>query len=126
KNVEAETELIGELLELSRIKTRRQKMEPMDLENLVRELGGMFEEDLRSKQIQLVLDTPLPQLTAEKARIRQVFQNLIDNAIKYMGSGQVREIHVGCNLRPDEAQFYVRDTGAGIEPEDIDKVFNVF
>jgi signal transduction histidine kinase len=126
KNVEVETDLIGELLELSRIKTRRQKMEPMDLENMVRELGGMFEEDLRSKQIQLVLDTPLPQLTAERARIRQVFQNLIDNAIKYMGSGPVREIHVGCDLQPDEAHFYVRDTGAGIEPEDVDKVFNVF
>ena len=37
-----------------------------------------------------------------------------------------KEIHVGCSVRPNEAEFYVRDTGIGIEPEDIDKVFFVF
>jgi signal transduction histidine kinase len=64
-----------------------------------------------------------------------VFQNLIDNAIKYMGEGSpaggaetgpVKEIHVGCTVRADEAEFYVRDTGIGIEQEDLDKVFRVF
>jgi signal transduction histidine kinase len=63
---------------------------------------------------------------AERARIRQVFQNLIDNAIKYMGDRPVREIHVGAVSGADETTFYVRDTGIGIEPEDIDKVFHIF
>ncbi|HSV14809.1 MAG TPA: HAMP domain-containing protein, partial [Tepidisphaeraceae bacterium] len=80
KNVEAETDLIGELLELSRIKSRRLKLEPVDLDALVRDIGEVFEEDLRSRGIQLMLDAPLPVITVEKARIRQVFQNLIDNA----------------------------------------------
>src|SRR5205085_4930750 len=87
KNVQVETDLISELLELSRIKTRRQKMETVDLRHMVEELGGMFENDLKSKQIQLIVDTPLPSLSCERARLRQVFQNLIDNAIKYMGDG---------------------------------------
>jgi signal transduction histidine kinase len=51
---------------------------------------------------------------------------LIDNAIKYMGDGETREIHVGCKVRATEAEFYVRDTGLGIDPEDLDKVFYVF
>jgi len=125
-NVDVETDLIAELLELSRIKTRRQKMEPVELESLVWELRGMFESDLKGRAIDLIVDTPLPVLNAERARVRQVFQNLIDNAIKYMGDGPLRQIHVGCVAHVTEAEFYVRDTGIGIEPEDLDKVFFVF
>ena len=150
KNVEVETDLISELLELSRIRTHRQQTEPVDVGALVGELAGVFENDLRTRQISLVIDTPLPTLDCERARMRQVFQNLIDNAIKYMGGGSSevgvqssesntgpnpselrtpncpKEIHVGCTVRADEAEFYVRDTGIGIEPEDLDKVFFVF
>ena len=127
KNVAVETDLISELLELSRIKTRRQTMELVDTETIVHDLEGVLEEDLRSKEIKVILDTPLPRLTAERARVRQVFQNLIDNAIKYMGDRPTKEIHVGAiTTDPSEAKFYVRDTGIGIEPEDIDKVFHIF
>jgi signal transduction histidine kinase len=55
-----------------------------------------------------------------------VFQNLVDNAIKYMGEGPRKEIHVGCAPAVDAVEFYVRDTGIGIEAADIDKVFVVF
>jgi signal transduction histidine kinase len=136
KNVEVETDLIGELLELSRIKTRRQKIETVDLNAVLKELGDVFAQDLESRQIRLVVDAPLPALDCERARLRQVFQNLIDNAIKYMGEGSpaegseglagVKEIHVGCTVRADEAEFYVRDTGIGIETDDLDKLFRVF
>lgn len=126
KNVDVGSDLINELLELSRIKTRRQTMELVETERMVWELRGMFENDLRTKHIDLVVDTVLPNLFAEKARMRQVFQNLIDNAIKYMGERPLREIHVGCKLTQAEAEFYVRDTGTGIPAEDIDKVFFVF
>lgn len=125
-NVDVETDLISELLELSRIKTRRQKMEVVDTGQLIWELRGLFENDLKSRGIDLVVDSQLPMLNGERARIRQVFQNLIDNAIKYMGDKSQREIHVGCQLRANEAEFYVRDTGLGIDPEDVEKVFFVF
>lgn len=126
KNVEVETDLISELLELSRIKTRRQKMELVEIEALVWEVRGLFENDLRTRGIDLVVDTSLPVLNCERARMRQVFQNLIDNAIKYMGDRDQREIHVGCTINLTEAEFYVRDTGIGIDPEDLDMVFHVF
>ncbi|HWE96982.1 MAG TPA: ATP-binding protein [Tepidisphaeraceae bacterium] len=134
KNVDVETSLISELLELSRIKSRRQKAEDVEIGELVREVAGVFEEDLSAHAIRFVVDSPLPVLHCERARLRQVFQNLIDNAIKYMGEGSKRsgeglprkEIHVGCLARDDEAEFYVEDTGIGIEPEERDKVFYVF
>jgi signal transduction histidine kinase len=121
-----ETDLISELLELSRIKSRRQKMEYVDAEAICKDLGDVFDNDLRTRNIMLILDTHLPPITGERSRIRQVLQNLIDNAIKYMGDGQLREIHVGCAMAPTHAEFYVRDTGMGIEQEEIPKVFNVF
>jgi signal transduction histidine kinase len=126
KNVEAETDLISELLELSRIKTRRQKMEMVEIGPLVRELEGIFESDLKGRGIALSIDNPLPVLHGEKARFRQIFQNLIDNAVKYMGEGSVKEIHIGCHVRATEAEFYVRDTGLGIDPEDIERIFFIF
>jgi len=125
-NVEVETALIGELLELSRIKSRRQQPVPVEIGAMLSDLADIFEADLNSRQIALIIDTPMPVIVAERPRLRQIFQNLIDNAIKYMGDGPHREIHVGAAVRHDEAEFYVRDTGMGIEPEDLDKVFRVF
>jgi signal transduction histidine kinase len=126
KNVEAETDLIAELLELSRIKTRRQKMEMVEIGPLVRELEDIFESDLKNGNISLLIDNPLPILNGERARFRQIFQNLIDNAIKYMGDGSTREIHIGCAIRLTEAEFYVRDTGLGIDADDLSRIFYVF
>jgi signal transduction histidine kinase len=126
KNVEIETDLIGELLELSRIKTRRLKLEPANIQEIVTDLKGVFESDLKGRGIEMVIDTPMPVLVCERSRLRQVFQNLVDNAIKYMGDGAKREIHIGCQTKLTEVEFYVRDTGVGIDPDDLDKVFFVF
>jgi signal transduction histidine kinase len=126
KNVKVESDLISELLELSRIKTRRQKMEIVEIRGMILDLEGMFENDLKSRDIELIIDTAMPRLNCERARIRQVFQNLIDNAIKYMGDGPNREIHIGCHVNADEARFYVRDTGIGIEADELSKVFVIF
>jgi signal transduction histidine kinase len=125
-NVDVEADLIGELLELSRIKTRRQTMEPVEVDRVIEELRAMLENDLKSKAISLIVDTALPVLSAEKMRVRQLFQNLIDNAIKYMGDSATREIHVGCRMLASEAEFYVSDTGIGIDPDELDKVFLIF
>ncbi len=126
KNVEAETDLICELLELSRIKTRRHKMEMVNLDSLVREMVECFEPELREKDINIEIETPLPSLMCERMRLRQVFQNLLDNAIKYMGDGPERKIRIGAVETPGGFSFYVSDTGIGIHPDDVQKVFYVF
>ncbi len=101
-------------------------MQMIETSALISEIEEMFESDLRDRQIAFIVDTPLPILHGERSRFRQLFQNLIDNAIKYMSDGPVREIHVGCQVHPTEAEFYVRDTGMGIDVEDQTKVFYVF
>lgn len=126
KNVEHETSLISELLELSRIKTRREQLEPVKLEELMWELRGLFENDLRERGIELIIESRLPTLHAERARIRQIFQNLVDNAIKYMGESHDRRIVIGARIGRSETEFWVRDSGQGIAPEDIGRIFYVF
>lgn len=127
-NVEMETSLIAELLELSRIRTRRQKTELIDTNQMLIQLREMFEEDLRARSIDLIIETPLPAIEGEKLRLRQVFQNLIDNAIKYIGGrdDRPRRIVVGCNMKLTEAEFFVKDNGIGIHADELDKVFLVF
>jgi signal transduction histidine kinase len=134
KNVEVETGLISELLELSKIKTGRQRIAQVDLNPLVREVAGVFEGDLQSRGIRFVVETQLPVLRCERPRMRQVFANLIDNAIKYMGDGTpscvdrqpMKEIRVGATVRDDEVELYVQDTGMGIDDDDRETIFYVF
>lgn len=124
--MQAETDLISELLELSRIKTRRGVLKPVDMHALVQHLAEIFDNDLKTRNIELIVETPLPVLHCESARIGQVLQNLIDNAIKYMDEKPQKSIRIGCTVWMDEAEFYVRDNGMGIEPEDQEKIFYVF
>ena len=149
KNVEVETGLIGELLELSRIKSRRQKTERVAIGAVVGEVGELVAQDLETRGVTFAVDADLPTLICERARLRQVFQNLVDNAIKYMGDGstlealqaaghpvaagaagpdgRVRAIHVGCRAAAgDTVEFYVRDTGTGIDEADLGNLFRVF
>ncbi len=126
-NVKAENELVADLLELSRIRSQRGKRHVLDLNQKLRGIAETLSYDLEHKRIELIIDAPLPHIEAERNRFRQVFQNLIDNAIKYMPpDAAVREIHVGLHEGPDGPVFYVRDTGAGIEPRDHQTIFQLF
>jgi len=58
--------------------------------------------------------------------MRQVFQNLIDNAVKYMGERLDGRIEIGYERVDEMHQFHVADNGPGIAPEDQDRIFRVF
>jgi len=75
------------------------ELETVELDPLVRELGEVFDDDLRTKGSSWCWISACRPLRCEKARLRQVFQNLIDNAVKYMGDGPLKEIHIGCQVR---------------------------
>ncbi len=126
KNVEAECELINELLELSRIKTRREKIELVCLDRLVRDLAGQFSNDLEIRGIALTVERPLPRMYCAKSRLRQVFQNLLDNAIKYMRPDGEKRISINYARENGEILFSVSDTGIGIEEADMAQLFHVF
>jgi len=129
-NAKTETDLLADLLELSRIRTSVGKVTAVDTDELVRDIVDTLEYDIEAKHIDVQLD-PLPVLHGDRSRIRQVFQNLIDNAVKYMPApekAQVRRIHIGAQRDDDRITptLFVRDTGRGINEKDHQRVFQVF
>ncbi|MCL2648171.1 MAG: HAMP domain-containing histidine kinase [Phycisphaerales bacterium] len=125
-NVATQSELINELLELSRIRTRREKIEQVDLHELLTAVADSFAGDIETKRITLTINGRLPVMKCEKARLRQVFQNLIDNAIKYMREDGPRTIGVSVRWEPQEVVISVEDTGMGIAANEIANLFHVF
>ncbi len=119
-------ELIGELLELSRIRTRQPELVEANIGEIVRSVADSLTGDIERKSIDVRVVDDWPTIRCEKARIRQVFQNLIDNAVKYMGDRADGYVEVGWREEPERYVFHVKDNGVGIAPEDVEKVFHVF
>lgn len=125
-NAKAQSELIADLLELSHLRQRPGRRERVDVGQVVRQLRDQLAFDLEKRGITLEIADDLPTITAERNRIRQVFQNLLDNAIKYMGDRPVKRIRVWGQRVEEGYRFTVSDTGPGIAEQDREKVFQVF
>jgi len=125
-NVDQETSLIAELLELSRIRTRPQKRENVQMGELLRTVAETFDYELKSRGIRLELAEDMPVVHAERSRIRAIFQNLIDNAIKYMHRPEGGWIRVEYRPNGRMHEFAVSDNGPGVKPDEHERIFCVF
>jgi signal transduction histidine kinase len=68
----------------------------------------------------------LPTVYCDRVRITQVLQNLIDNAVKFMGKGLQPQIWIGQQTIENQLVFFVRDNGMGILPEYQNRIFGLF
>ncbi len=125
KNAELMERLISDLLELSRIGRVTHTAQKVDLRMLVSGICEDMGRRSKEKKISFVVGE-LPVVHCEKDRITQLFINLIDNAVKYIGSPEEPKIEVACEDKGDEWQFYVRDNGIGIPREYHAKLFQMF
>ncbi|MFQ5795414.1 MAG: ATP-binding protein [Candidatus Bipolaricaulia bacterium] len=121
-------QLIEELLELSRLGRVTNLPEPVDFTVLVNEVLETFATEIKERKIAVTVAPDLPTLSVYRSRMAEVFENLISNAIKYMGDQPKPEIEVGCEPTGTETEvrFYVRDNGVGIDPAYHDQVFELF
>ncbi len=126
RNVGKLTDLIGDLLELSRIKSRRLPFTWVKISDLINEVWGLFEFQVEQKGFALHLPESLPRMYVEKTRIKQIFHNLFDNTIKYVGDRKEPKIRVTYRDDPSHYCFSVADNGQGISPEDQGILFHVF
>lgn len=119
-------ELIDNLLDMSQVEAGglRIAREPVQLRRPVRE--AVEQAQRRTEAHWFVVDMPaeLPRVWADPRRIRQVLNNLLENAVKY--SPQGGQIMVACEVRGDVVMVSVADQGQGIPPEDMERVFDRF
>jgi PAS domain S-box-containing protein len=118
-------QIILDLLEFSRVGRADDKEDNIDLNELVDEIKILFRKQIREKNA-VISSNDLPLMRANKSPIRQVFQNLIENALKFMDKDQAAQIKITCTELQDHWQFAVRDNGIGIEREYFDKIFIIF
>jgi PAS domain S-box-containing protein len=125
-NVAVQNGLIQDLLELSHIKTRRGKLQQTDIHAMLREMADQFSFDLEKKSGRIDLNGEFPVVWCETNRIRQVFQNLFDNAIKYAHPNRPLQIAVIGQQDDGKCRFTVSDNGIGMRKEDTESIFFVF
>jgi signal transduction histidine kinase len=117
--------LLSDLLEFSRIGRIVNPPEEIDLVLLTREVLFALESQIRSHNIQVHIYN-LPHLYADRVRMREVMQNLLENAARYMGEQQTPVIEVGMREQGDQPVIFVKDNGIGIDPKYHTRIFGLF
>lgn len=120
------TRLLNGLLELSRVGRIMSEPSQIDMNRLVSSCLAQLAGSLTQKQVEVVLQPGLPAVRGDAQRISAALQNLIENAIKYMGSQLAPRIEIGARVDGTETVFYVGDNGVGIDPQHHEKVFGLF
>ncbi len=118
--------LLTELLELSRIGRIINPPVEIDTVRLIQDALDSVDARIRSRSVDIKITSDLPTLYGDRVRLREVFENLIDNAIKYMGEQPDPVVEVGSRNYKDGLVFYVKDNGSGIEEEYHERVFRLF
>lgn len=118
--------LLDELLELARAGRVIHTLHEVDLAEVAREAVGQVAGRIRQRGIDVVIASDLPVVMGDRQRLLQVLENLVDNAVKFMGDTPRPRIAIGWRQRAGERVFYVRDNGTGIDPRYHVKVFGLF
>ena len=127
RNVEKDMELVNEILEISKVKSRKLVMEKVDLNKLIFSIFENFNHELQEKKIKVKIQEKFPIIYFDRFIINQILQNLIDNAIKYIHKkSEVRSIELKWRYVHNKLAFAIGDSGIGIPPEDLDKIFSIF
>jgi signal transduction histidine kinase len=118
--------IINDILDMSKIETGKMELvcTEYDVPSLISDTTNTNMVHIGSKLINFILelDENLPsRLIGDELRIRQVLNNLLSNAIKYTDEGMVK---MSVNFSDDFLHFIVTDTGQGMKPEDLQKLFS--
>ncbi len=120
--------LIEDLLILSRLESQDVPMdsEPIDIYKLIASITEGFKKHAQDKGITLSIkkDGRVPDVLGDRVRLEQVMVNLLDNAIKYTPQGGKVDVAVRCE--DGEVRVDVKDTGIGIPPQDMPRIFERF
>jgi len=119
-------DMIDDLLAFSCVGRSELQKTEVNLEELVRETLGDFQEETRERRIMWKMH-PLPRVRADRALLRMVLVNLMSNAVKFTGARAEAKIEIGCAPNGSaDTVIFIHDNGAGFDPKYTGKLFGVF
>jgi PAS domain S-box-containing protein len=117
-------EMINGLLAYSRIESQGDSFEPVELDDVVDDVRETLRMMCDEHEAEITGD-PLPRVKGDPGQLRQLFQNLLENAMTNSGDAPPR-IHLTAEGNGDQWVISVRDEGVGIDPSDTERIFEVF
>jgi light-regulated signal transduction histidine kinase (bacteriophytochrome) len=118
-------QLINDLLSLSRAGRQEMRLTSVDLNKLVELVRSELAPEMMERNIEWQV-APLPSVKADASLLRQVFLNLLANAIKYTRPREKARIEIGAEQKEHEYVIFVRDNGVGFDPKYVHRLFGVF
>ncbi|PHN01948.1 PAS domain S-box protein [Flavilitoribacter nigricans] len=118
--------LIEDLLVYSRIQMQENRLEIIDLPELLQEVTSGLKESIEEQNATIQFHGIPAEVTANPNRLKQLFQNLMANAIKFKKQNVPVEVQVNCRDLGDSLEFEIKDNGIGIDEEFHEKIFLLF
>ncbi len=118
--------ILDDLLELSRVGRVVRPPEDVPLDALAREAVDLVRSQPGRSDLAVEIAPGLPVVRADRRRLLEALQNLVENAAKFTAGERAPRITIGSRQDGDETVFFVRDNGRGIEPRFLEKVFELF
>ena len=118
--------MLDDLLELSRAGRTHPTLEMVNLEDVAYEAVEKVAGRIHDAQAEVHIDPSLPRILGDHGQMTQVLQNLVDNAVKYMGPQAKPRIDIGTRGGEGEHICFVRDNGGGIAEQHQEEVFDLF
>jgi PAS domain S-box-containing protein len=118
--------LLEDLLALSKIGQVASPRVEIPFQMLISEALALLSGSIEKSKIQIIVQPDLPVVYGVHRRLVEVLQNLIENAIKFMGGQNKPRIEIGMIRKEDKIIFFVKDNGIGIEPRYHETIFGLF
>ena len=120
------TDRVHTILEVARLGAPREAVEAVDPALVLNEVLKAWAGELERRQVRVQLDPHFPMVACHRAYLRQVFDNLISNAVNFSGDRPDPIIRITAERTGDRVQFSVTDNGVGIPPQQRERVFEAF
>lgn len=120
------SQLLGELLEMSRIGRVVNPPVTTTFREIIDEALTLVAGQIAARGVEIIVSDDKVALTGDRLRLVEIWQNLIENAVKYSGDQPAPHIDIGVDGSGPDAVFFVRDNGVGIDPRFQGKVFTLF